>query len=283
MSEDAYRQKLVDAVRGGVMSEYEANASVIRQNLNAALSNLDAENAALDPLYQKQLKTIKQNTFDTKVRQTELMNQGGWNASNSGLAVGEHTRIQNQGNQQAADADATHIQYENDILRRRTLAQTQSGEQLTTAEKIKNEKLAGAEATAMIQADDRNRQIFESDRGFAESVRQWSANFNLDTQKFNESVNQYYTSRSDSLAQKAADLKNNAMFDTQMTDNMVTKTFTQIMSSSDPYKTLDNILKDDNLPPKVYQQVLSLMQQNKTLRSTSGSGGIELDTTGIYN
>ena len=55
MSFDQYKQSLIESVRAGVMTEYEANASIIRNNLAQAMSELQNELAALEPLYQTQL------------------------------------------------------------------------------------------------------------------------------------------------------------------------------------------------------------------------------------
>lgn len=170
MTPDQYRQSLVDAVKGGVMSEYEANAAIIKNNLAQALSNLDADLAALEPAYQKQVETIAQNQFTSGEATKEIMNQGGWNAGNSGLAIGEQTKIGIAADKSRAEALNTKTQAEQDIARRRSLAEQEYGTNLASLEAQKNAKLSSADANALVQSDDRNRSIYESDRAYDRSV-----------------------------------------------------------------------------------------------------------------
>ena len=298
LSFEDYKQSLIDAVKGGIMADYEANAVVINNNLTKALSDLEAEQAALDPLYQKQLKNIGDRKYATTVQQRELMNQAGWNATNSGLAVGEHTRIANQASEETADADASYNQYMTDILRRKTVTKQTSADSLAALDREKNAKLSGAEASALVQADDRNRDIYTDDRNFnesqrqfneqqnlskaqfEESKRQWQKNYDLNAAEFKESQRRFNVEQSNrNASQKLADAKDATKFTDQEVDNMTTSSFSWIMRQKDPMKSLDTVLADKNIPTKVKQNILSLMQSNKTLRSTGSSGsGIQLTT-----
>ena len=303
MSFDEYKQSLIDAVKGGIMAEYEANATVIKNNLTRALSELEAEQAALDPLYQNQLKNIQQRKYATGVQQTELMNQAGWNATNSGLAVGEHTRIANQASEETAQADQSYNQYMADILRRQTLNKGQTDEQLASLEREKNAKLSGAESGALVQADDRNRSMYESDRNFEmqgydrnraayesdrnfemqktqfqESIRQWEKNYSLNEAQFKESQRQFNASlKQRTAAAKATDAKDATKFSDAEIDNMTTLAFTEIMKTANPIKALDIVLRDPELPTKAKQTLMSMMSSHKSLNSTSSSG-IQLTT-----
>lgn len=170
MTPDEYRQSIIDAVTGGVMTEYEANAAIIKNNLAQALSNLDSELAALQPAYQNQLTNIAQNQFTSGEATKEIMNQGGWSASNSGLAIGEQTKIGVAADKSRGAALQAKTQTEADIERRRSLANQEYGTNLASLEAQKNAKLSAAQADAQRQSDERNRQIYEDDRNYNRSV-----------------------------------------------------------------------------------------------------------------
>jgi hypothetical protein len=289
MSPEEYRSTLIESVKNGILTAYEANINIIRNNLTKALSDLDAEEAALQPIYQEQLKGIQDRKFATTVQQTELMNQAGWNATNSGLAVGEHTRIANQASEETNDANTAFNAAVADIMRRRTLTTQLADSDLSSAEQQKNYMLAEAEASAMIEAENRNRQIFESDRDFEEGVRQWTENFNLNQKEFDFTVNKYWqdrsddmykyeTSRADANARAASSSGGAVGYEKWELDELTTVTFSEIMSSKDPNATLREILQDDELPAEVKENILDLMQKNKNVSSTSPLGGITLNT-----
>lgn len=170
LNPDQYRQSLIDAVKGGVMSEYEANAAIIKNNLARALSDLDAEMSALEPAYQKQVQQIAQNQFTSQEASKELMNQAGWNTGNSGLAVGEQTKIGIAADKSRAETLQNKTMAESDIMRRRSLANDLSGTDLASIEAQKNAKLSAAEAEALVRSEDRNRSIYESDRDYSRST-----------------------------------------------------------------------------------------------------------------
>ena len=67
-----------------------------------------------------------------------MLNQGGWNTSNSGLAVGEHTRIANAADESRADAGLAKTQAEENINRQRTL---QEQLQTMTLHHLKHRKM----------------------------------------------------------------------------------------------------------------------------------------------
>ena len=294
MSPEEYKNTLVESVKNGILTAYEANTNIIRNNLTKALSDLDAEEAALQPIYQEQLKGIQDRKFATTVQQTELMNQAGWNATNSGLAVGEHTRIANQASEETNDTNTAFNSAVADIMRRRTLTTQIADSDLSSAEQQKNYMLAEAEASAMIEAENRNRQIFESDRDFEEGVRQWTENFNLNQKEFDFTVNKYWqdrsddmykyeTSRADANARASSSSSGSsggaAGYDKWELDELTTVTFSEIMGSKDPNSTLREILQDDELPAEVKENILDLMQKNKNVSSTSSAlGGLKFNT-----
>jgi hypothetical protein len=103
----AYLDKIVEAARSGVISQYDAQLATINMNLQLTMAQLDAEKATLEPVYQDTLKTIAKNQFSSAEAAKEMMNQSGWNTQNSGLAVGEQTKVVNQANDQRTDAQTT--------------------------------------------------------------------------------------------------------------------------------------------------------------------------------
>lgn len=322
MSFDEYRNKLVEAVKGGILAEYEANASVIKNNLSRALSDLQAEQDALNPLYQQQLKAIGERKFTTEQQQRELMNQAGWNATNSGLAVGEYTRIDNQASEETNEATSQYNQYMADIQRRQTLAKDTNAEELTALEKYKNNKLSGAEADALVQSENRYRDIFESDRaynlqqaGFEESVRQFQENHNFDLKKFEESVRQYdqnFSLQSQQFqedirrwnseyalnqakfnesarqfsaslnartaTQKAQDAKEASGFSDTQIDNLTTAAISDILGSGDQSARFDSIMKNPEIPTKVKQNVLNMLQGVKDYKTEKTGGALSFIT-----
>lgn len=311
LSFDDYRQKLIDAVKGGLMAEYEANASVIKNNLTRALSDLEAEKAALNPLYQEQLKGIAQREYATSFQQRELMNQAGWNATNSGLAVGEQTRIKNQASEEKANAEGQYNQYMADILRRQTLNKSTADEELKSLEKYKANKLAGAEADATIQADNRNRAMYESDRSFGlqkdqfveqqlsndrsyqmqqaqfqESMRQWNETNALEKKKFSESIRQFNASMAQrTSAQKAADAKDATSFSSAEIDDITSWAIASIMKEPESQRAaaMEEFLANPNYPAKAKENAIQILQSGKNYTappSTTGAGssGLSLVT-----
>ncbi|NCU25772.1 hypothetical protein EOM86_03525 [Candidatus Nomurabacteria bacterium] len=253
MSFDQYKQSLIDSVRAGVMTEYEANASIIRNNLAQAMSELQNELAALEPLYQTQLDTIAKNQYTTGERTKETLNQGGWNTSNSGLAVGEHTKIANAADESRAEAGLAKTQAEENINRQRTLQEQLANNDLASLEAQKNAKLAGAEAEAMIHAEDRYRQMYESDRSY-----------DLQQKQFSESIRQFNEQlKSRTSSEKLADLKDGASLSAEEKDTLATNALTWIFNQEDINKTVDDMLADPELPTEIKKTVLDMMKSRK--------------------
>jgi hypothetical protein len=269
LSSDQYRESLIASVRAGVMTEYEANANVIRNNLAQAMASMDAELAALEPLYQGQLQTIASNQFSTQEITKERMNQGGWNASNSGLAIGEQTRIGNAADKGRADASLSKTQSEAGINRNRNLTQQVSNNDLATAESTKNQKLAGAEAEALIQSDTRNRSMYESDRTYNAQQQQSDRTYSQQQQQFAESIRQFNAQLNESMAnrtasQKATDAKDTSSFTETQLDDMASSTVSWINTQPDINKAINDMLKDTDLPASVKKAALALLQDKKT-------------------
>lgn len=154
-SNDDYYQKLLDAKRAGILSEFEANTSIIKNNLSKALSDLAAEKAALAPVYQNQLSAIAYNQFNTQEQMKELMNQGGWNTGNSGVAVGEQGKIRIGADSARGEALGTYSAGIADANRRITTTNQVAADEMASLEKQKNAMLKGADAEAWTMNQDR--------------------------------------------------------------------------------------------------------------------------------
>jgi len=162
-----YYSKYMQMRQAGIMSEYEANASVIKQNLSRALADLDAEQAALAPVYQSSLSTIQANQFQSGEQMKELMNQAGWTGQNSGIAVGEQGKIKIGADTARAEAKSIYDQGVMDVNRRKTLAKDVAGEEQKALEKWKNAQLSGAEAEAWLANDDRIQAAVKASRDYS--------------------------------------------------------------------------------------------------------------------
>ena len=162
-----YYSKYMQMRQAGIMSEYEANASVIKQNLSRALADLDAEQAALAPVYQSSLSTIQANQFQSGEQMKELMNQAGWTGQNSGIAVGEQGKIKIGADTARAEAKSIYDQGVMDVNRRKTLAKDVAGEEQKALEKWKNAQLSGAEAEAWLANDERIQAAVKASRDYS--------------------------------------------------------------------------------------------------------------------
>ena len=192
-SQDDYYKALVKSKQGAINAEYETNASIIKNNLTRALAALNQSKAALEPLYQRQLSSIAQNQFSTSETTKEIMNQGGWNASNSGLAVGEQTKIANAADKQRGDALQAKTTAENEYNSQMASEQMAADESLGALGKWRSAQLSAAEADALVTSTNYGRAIYESDRDFAFTQRQ-----------FEESVRQFEVQLAESRANRTA-------------------------------------------------------------------------------
>lgn len=161
-----YYDKLRAMKEAGIMSEFEANSSVIKNNLAKAMANLQAEKAALAPVYQNQLTSIAQNQFGASETMKESMNQAGWTGQNSGLAIGEQSRIGIGADTARAQAGAVYGEGVADANRRGTLAQQTSAEEQAGLEKWKASQLRGAEAEAWVANQERMDAVTASTQDY---------------------------------------------------------------------------------------------------------------------
>lgn len=202
-SADDYYQKLLDAKQAGILGEFEANASVIKSNLAKALSNLEAEKAALSPIYQNQLATIAQNQFSSGEQMKELMNQGGWSGANSGLAIGEQGKIQIGADNARGEALNTYNQGVADIARRNSLTQQTAADELASLEIQKNAKLQGAQSEAWLTNQDRIDAAAKAAQDYAAKLASGSNGSSDTTTKAlaakSSSIKRNLTSQIDSL------------------------------------------------------------------------------------
>lgn len=191
--QEAYRKALVESKKGAINSEYETNASIIKNNLTRALAALNQNKAALEPLYQRQLSSIAQNQFATSETTKEIMNQGGWNAGNSGLAVGEQTKIGIGADKQRGEAAQARTAAENEYNSQMATEQMAADESLGSLGRWRSNQLSAAESDAMATATQYGRSVYESDRDFAFSQRQ-----------FEESVRQFEVQLAEQKASRTA-------------------------------------------------------------------------------
>ncbi len=191
--QDQYRKALIDSKKGAINAEYETNASIIKNNLTRALAALNQNKAALEPLYQRQLSSIAQNQFSTSETTKEIMNQGGWNASNSGLAVGEQTKIANTADTQRSESLQAKTTAENEYNSQMSTEQMAADESLGALKKWRSAQLSAAEADAFATSTEYGRSIYESDRDFAFTQRQ-----------FEESVRQFDVQLAEQRANRTA-------------------------------------------------------------------------------
>lgn len=148
-----------------VNSAYKQGLTALKNSYSSDRSNLGAEQSKVNPLFQTAIKSIGQNEFNTKESQNELMNSGGWNTSNSGLAVGEMTRIANVASQNRAGALDTKNTTLADIARRRSLVGNQYNNNLIALAEQKTAGLTKARSSAQLTADNfRQAQIAEQNR-----------------------------------------------------------------------------------------------------------------------
>lgn len=194
LSADAYKNTLVQKAKSGVNSSADAQLATIQQNLAETLQAINSERASAAQNYQKTLETIHNNEFATTESQKEIMNQGGWNTNNSGLAVGEVGRIKIGADKQRADASASLSQLLADISSRASLAQTKASNDVASVNKWKEQQLAGAEADATINAENRNYGMYR------DTVSDFTNNRNFDYAKEQDTKKWDYQEGRDKIA-----------------------------------------------------------------------------------
>jgi hypothetical protein len=150
---DELSKAWLEKMKSGIEESANSQINTIKQNLAEVLSSLDAEKASAQTQNTKQLDTIHNNEFATSETQKELMNQSGWNPTNSGLAVGELGKIKIGADKERADANAALVEALNDIARRATLANTHASNDTANVKNWKDAQLSGAEAQALLYAD----------------------------------------------------------------------------------------------------------------------------------
>ena len=253
--QEAYRKALVESKKGAINSEYETNASIIKNNLTRALAALNQNKAALEPLYQRQLSSIAQNQFNTSETTKEIMNQGGWNASNSGLAVGEQTKIANTADTQRSESLQAKTTAENEYNSQMATEQMAADESLGSLGLWRSNQLSAAEADALVTSTNYGRAIYESDRDFAFTQRQ-----------FEESVRQFEVQLAESRANRTASQK--AAVAKASNDGTAQSAYNQYLgqlytatSPEDAYGLLSQYLIGADLPDSMKEDMIA--QYNK--------------------
>jgi hypothetical protein len=238
---DEYYAKLQQAKQAGILSEYETNFAVIKNNLAKALSNLQAEKAALAPVYQNQLSSIAQNQFGSQEQMKEIMNQSGWNGQNSGLAIGEQGKIKIGADNARAEAGSVYAQGIADVERRTSLTNETSGNELVALDKWKNAQMAGAEAETYVSRA-------ENIAAAAKAAQNYQAKLSTASTKQQTTNDKVTAAAMTANAKKAsADGRRSALADaTAAYREGDTVTLTQI---------LDELALDDTLSAEDYEDV----------------------------
>jgi hypothetical protein len=156
MTSEEFIKALTDKATSGVNTAADSQINTIANNLAEALSNYDSETADSQARNKKMLEQIHNNEFVTGETSKEMMNQSGWNPTNSGLAIGELDRVKIGADKERADANASLEAELADISRRANLARTRAGNDKSDVEKWRASQLSGVGADAMLQADQRN-------------------------------------------------------------------------------------------------------------------------------
>lgn len=183
MSADDLRKALSASAAAGINGAADSQLAIIRQNLLNALSDMEAEKANGQANLGKELKGIADNQFATTELSKERMNQGGWDMNNSGLAVGEVGKIGIAADQAKANSQSNLTQILNDIARRTTQAKQTSDANILGVEKDRANRLAGAEADAMINAENTAYSRYRDSVGDS----QWAAGYKLQTESLADS------------------------------------------------------------------------------------------------
>jgi hypothetical protein len=150
---------------------------------------LDAEKENADVNNKKLVEAIHNNEFATSETSKELMNMSGWNANNSGLAIGEMDKIKIGADKQRADAAGALVQALNDIARRSTTAKTRANNERLALDKWKANALMGAEADAMLQGDSRNYSMYRDSMADYYNNRDFEYGRTVDDRNYNYQVN----------------------------------------------------------------------------------------------
>jgi hypothetical protein len=208
-----YYAKLKAMKESGIMSEYESNAAVIKNNLAKALANLKAEKAALAPVYQNQLTSISQNQFGSGEKMKEMMNQAGWTGQNSGIAIGEQGKIKIGADTARADAAGTYSEGVNDANRRMTLAKQISDEEQAALEKWKANQLSGAEAEAWVANQERLDKAVTASQNYAAKMATASSK-----QKANEDT-KLTAAQAKAVSAKSSSVRRSALADARASFN----------------------------------------------------------------
>jgi hypothetical protein len=251
LSPDAYKNTLVQKAQAGVNSSADAQMATIQQNLAETLAAINSERASAAQNYQKNLETIHNNEFVTTESQKEIMNQGGWNANNSGLAVGEVGKIKIGADKQRADANASLSQLLADISNRASLAQTRASNDKSSVEKWKEQQLAGAEAEALINSENRNYGMYRdsvsdnnNNRNFEytkdQDAKKWDYQENRDNvaDAWNEKTFNYGAERD-----KVADVWKDKEFSYQVSrDNVLDERWLKQFTAEEQHKFVQEAL-----------------------------------------
>lgn len=150
---EALSKAWLDKMKSGIDESANSQLNTIKQNLADALSALEGEKSGIQTNNDKLLEQIHNNEFATSEAQKEVMNQSGWNPTNSGLAIGELGKTKIGADKERADANQALVDALNDVARRVTLANTHASNDTANVKNWKDTQLTGAEAQALLYGD----------------------------------------------------------------------------------------------------------------------------------
>lgn len=145
---DIYKEKLQAAAEQEAIRRRTAASNLY----NSTLSNLDAESAGIEPMFNETIETINKGEFNLSESQKELMNANGWGMADSGLAVGEVGKIAIGAKKSRDDTAIKRDQALVDIARRKSLAAMLRDQGIEDADAWRSAQMMGVEAEAFLKA-----------------------------------------------------------------------------------------------------------------------------------
>lgn len=162
-SSNSFASSVSDVKRAGVNTSVENQIANIRNNLDREMAAYADQESQVAPAYQDRIKTIAANKFATTERQKEVMNAGGWDIANSGLAVGEVGRIGIAAEKDMDMAARDKALTLEELARRRQEAIDAAEGGITSVRNIGEAAMSGVDAEAMLAADERDRAMYGID------------------------------------------------------------------------------------------------------------------------
>jgi hypothetical protein len=265
LSPEEFSTQLMQKAQAGVDASASQQITNINNNLAQLLSDLGAEGSKVNPEYDKAIQNIHKNEFNSTETSKELMNQSGWNANNSGLAIGEVDRIGIAADNDRADAELDRTATLADIARRVQLAQANAGNTITGINNWKSASMAGAAADAMLQADSRNYGQYRDSVGDFYTDRDYNHQVDREEvadQQWNDTFDwQKETDTRDFNYQKDQDTKN---FNYQVTrDKVLDDRWLTQFNADQQQRIIDNAISNRQISVSEGNLALTRSRQNR--------------------